>query len=58
MLSFLDFVRHDLAFYSISRQMKDRRLYVTEQRKAAAAGAAGLGGGALNGRSPSPPGLL
>lgn len=40
MLSFLDFVRHDLAFYSISRQMKDRRLYVTEQRKAAAEAAA------------------
>ena len=40
MLSFLDFVRHDLAFYSISRQMKDRRLYVAEQRKAAAEAAA------------------
>lgn len=33
LLSFHDFVKHDLAFYSISRQMADRAAYVTAKKR-------------------------
>ena len=33
LLSFHDFVKHDLAFYTISRQMADRAAYVAAKRK-------------------------
>jgi hypothetical protein len=47
MLSFLNFVKHDIAFYPISRQMKDRRLYCKDQKANGAAKAARAQGSVL-----------